>query len=194
MISDLKIRGVDIPCNHICNSAAALLYPHMQLDMVRIGLAMYGMYPTEEIKEKCGLDLKEVMSIRTKISYIKKIERPSFISYGNTYKAEPERSICTLPVGYADGIPRLLSNNFDVLIRNKRCKAVGTVCMDYFMVSCSEMPDYDDEVVLMGSQGDERISVDEIAKRSDTINYEIITRMGQRFSRRYVYDRPEKQV
>jgi alanine racemase len=188
VIDELKNRYVKIPCNHICNSSAALMYPHMHLDMVRIGLALYGLYPSDDIRNKCGVDLKEVMSIKTRISLIKEIKEPSYISYGNTYKAMPGEIICTLPVGYADGIPRLLSNNFDVLIKNKRCKAVGTVCMDYFMVSCDDMPDYDDEVVLIGRQGGESISIDETAFKSDTINYEIITRMGQRFSRSYVYE------
>ena len=180
--------GLDIPYKHICNSAGMLLYPEFHLDMVRTGISMYGLYPSEEVKEKCNLDLKEVMSFKTKISYIKRIEKSSFISYGNTYKADIGEIICTIPLGYADGIPRILSNRLDVLINGKRCRSAGTICMDYLSVSCSEMPDYDDEVVIIGSQGEESITIDEIADKAGTINYEIVTRIGRRIKRKYIYE------
>jgi len=171
---------------HICNSAATLLFPHMHLDIVRPGLSLYGLYPGEYVKNKSNIELRPVMSVKTRIAYIKKITEPSYISYGNTYRAEKGQTICTLPIGYADGIPRTLSGQLEVLINGKRCKSVGTICMDHLMVACEKTPGYEDEVVVMGKQSNDMITADEIAKKAGTINYEIVSGFRQRIRRIYV--------
>jgi alanine racemase len=186
LIERLESQKISIPCKHIASSAAILDLPEMNLDMVRPGIALYGLYPSKEVSRP--LNLKPVMEFKTRIIYLEEVPKGSGLSYGRTYVAPKDIVVGVLPVGYRDGYPRLLSNRAEVLIRGKRARIVGVVCMDYSLVDVSHIKDIElnDEVVLFGTQGREEIEVDEIAEICGTINYEIVCGVGSRTKRVYV--------
>ena len=155
-----------IPIKHCANSAAALEMPATHLDLVRIGIAMYGLWPSEEIK-KDVCELKPAFSLHSHIVYLKTLEAGCEISYGGTYKTSKTTKVATIPVGYGDGYPRTLSNTGYVLIRGKKAPILGKICMDQFMIDVTDIPvKRGDEVVLIGSDGENEITADVIASLS----------------------------
>ncbi len=186
-IRNLEAEGISIPLKHTANSAAILNLPESHLDLVRAGIIIYGLYPYREEKEK-RVNFKPALSLKTKIVHLKEVEPGTAISYGGTYVVNCPSKIATLPLGYADGINRLLSNQGEALIRGKRVKIVGKICMDQLMVDVTEVEAVasGDEAVLIGKQGEEEITSDEIAERLNTINYEIVCAISSRVIRKHL--------
>ena len=174
ILTILEKEGIKIPIKHVGNSAAILDLPHMWLDMVRPGLAIYGLYPSKEVKKT--INLIPAQQFKTKIVFIKELPPGESISYGRTYITKRRMRVASLPVGYADGYNRLLSNQGEVLVRGQRVTIIGRVCMDQCMIDVTNLTQVEigDEVVLWGSQGEEMITVEEIAQKIRTINYEIV--------------------
>ena len=182
LIGDLKKEGINIPLIHAANSMGAVGYKMSHFNMVRPGLIIYGLYP----KQNLGIKLKPVLSLKTKIMFIKKLPKGSGVSYGHEYFTDKDTRIAVLPIGYGDGYPRNLSNKGPVLIRGKRFKIAGRICMDQVMVDIGDFPARSgDEVVLIGSQGKNKITAEELAKLSGTISYEIVCGLGSRIPRVY---------
>jgi alanine racemase len=185
-VGDMRARGIDPGIVHAANSAATILHPETHHDMVRCGIATYGLHPGEA--SKGVVQLVAAMSIKARIAQVKRIGMGEGVSYGFTYHAPAPTTIATLPLGYADGVRRVLSNEMRVLVGGKRCRQVGRVCMDQIMV---ELPRdaraiVGDEAVLVGTQGGETIPMDEQAEAASTINYEIACGYGARLERVYV--------
>lgn len=180
-------RGLS-PIIHAANSAAALDCKDMVYDMVRIGISLYGCYPSDEVSRE--VTLVPALSFHTQISTIKTANAGDKLSYGGTFTAIKQMRVATLPIGYADGFNRLLSNNGDVLIRGKRAPIVGRVCMDQSLVDVTDIEDAQcsDEVVCIGSQGGEQILASEFASSIGTINYEVLCAISKRVPRLY-YER-----
>ena len=187
-IDDLSQAGVEIPLKHIANSAATINFPHMHLDLVRIGISLYGLYPDPQMAIEPRIKLYPAMEIKARLVRVKELPKGAPISYGCTFVTPSRTVIGTVPMGYADGLPRLLSNKGEVLIRGQRCPIVGRVCMDQFMVDVTKVPGatVGDEVVICGRQGQQTIDADEIAHNAGTISYEIVTRMSPRMPRVYI--------
>lgn len=177
-----------IPIKHTACSAAAMLFPESHFDLVRPGISMYGFWSSKETHAAYMLKyhenvenlLKPVLSFKTKVSQIKRVPAGEYIGYGCTFRATRDMEIAVLPVGYYDGYDRLLSNNSYVLIKGKRAPLVGRVCMNIIMVDVSAIENVkpEDVAVLIGNQGDECISANYLASTINTINYEIVTRLG----------------
>jgi len=187
MISLLEDRGIKIPCRHCSNSASIMRYPQLQMDMVRAGIIIYGLYPSGEV-DKSLLDLKPVMSLKSHIVYIKTLKANTPISYGATYVCRRDSRIATVSIGYADGYPRAMSNRGRVLINNNSYPIVGRICMDQLMVDITDAANeikQGDEVILIGSQGAESISVEEVADQCGSFNYEFICNINRRVPRVY---------
>lgn len=172
---------------HACNSAGVLRYKEAHYDLVRCGISMYGYYPSNEM-EYHKPKLLPALQWETKIAHIKYIESGDSVSYGRKYTAQKRVKVATLPVGYADGYNRLLSNNAEVLVRGYRAPVIGRICMDQMMVDVSDIPGVElgDQVVLIGEQGNESIYADELAEKCNTISYEILTSISDRVPRIYV--------
>ena len=186
----LKELGVKIPIRHCSNSAGiveSLESNHM--DMVRAGIAIYGMYPSDEVDHN-SVKLTPAMEIKSCITYIKEIEAGTAVSYGGTFVADHTMKVATIPVGYGDGYVRSLSGKGDVLIHGKRAAILGRICMDQFMVDVTDIPDVqeDDEVTLLGSDGAECITKEELAEKSGGFHYEMICDIGKRIPRVYLKD------
>lgn len=172
---------------HCANSAAGLRFKDVLFNMVRFGISMYGLSPSEEIRDELPFKLEEAMSLHTKLAHVKHIQKGESVSYGATYTANQDTWIGTVPVGYADGWIRKLAGT-EVLVGGKRRKIAGRVCMDQFMVDLKKDIPAGEPVVLIGTQGEDKISVDEIAKRLETINYEVTCSVGHRVPRVYIED------
>ena len=170
---------------HAANTAATVLFPETHFDMVRIGIGLYGLHPSPFTEGR--ISLEPALSWRTRIAYLKEVEKGEGISYGHTFKTKEKSLIATLPLGYADGFRRVLSNQGEVLVRGKRCPVVGTVCMDQFLVDVTEVGNVSigEEVVLIGKQGGEEITATEVAEKLGTINYEVVCSIGKRVPRIY---------
>ncbi len=183
VVEQLRSASVLPALVHLANSAATITLPEAYFDMVRPGLILYGVYPSAEMREQ--ITLKPVLSWQTKILQLKKVPSGASISYGQTFITERESLIATLPLGYADGYPRLLSNRGEALVRGERAPIAGRVCMDLTMVDVTDIRNVrqGDEVVLLGRQGGAEITADEIAAWSNTISYEILTSIGTRVPR-----------
>ncbi|ERT61655.1 MULTISPECIES: alanine racemase [Megasphaera] len=183
----LREEGVAVNVRHCCSSAATMELPDMRCDMVRPGIVQYGYDPSDEVRIG-ALDIKPVMSLHCCISHIKIIEAGDTVSYGRHFTAQGPTKIATLPIGYADGYPRLLSNKTDVIVHGKRVPQVGNICMDQCMIDVSSIPDVQigDEVVLFGSQGEAAITIEEIAAKVGTIVHEITCNINRRVPRVYV--------
>lgn len=186
LITKLQFKGVEIPLKHLANSMAVVGFKDSYFNLVRPGLAIYGLHPKEELLGK--IDLKPALSFKTKIVYFKEVGQGRSISYGRTYTTTKKTTIATLPVGYGDGYNRLLSNRGRVLIRGKFCPVVGVVCMDQTMVDAGNLKNLkvEDEVVLIGSQKDKAIRVEEIAGLCHTIPYEVVCWISPRVPRVYI--------
>jgi len=178
--------GTDIPLKHMANSAAILNLPESYFDLIRPGLLIYGLYPSLAMKK--SLNLRPALTLKTKIVYLKKTPSGRTISYGRTYVTGRETVIATLPVGYGDGYSRSLSNKGEVLVRGKRAPVRGRICMDQTMVEVGHIPGVKvgDEVILIGNQNEERITVEEIAEWIGTVPHEIVSRLGKRVGRVYI--------
>lgn len=183
----LRERGLEIPIKHAANSAAIMDFDNMMFNMVRPGIILYGTYPSEEV-DKDNLSIKPAMSVKTHVSYVKEVNEGDYISYGRKYQAVGKRIIATIPVGYADGFIRAYSNGGKVLIKGEYAPIVGRICMDQFMVDVTDIKDVqiNDEVVLIGKQGNKEITVDFIASILDTINYEVFCTLSKRVPRQYI--------
>ena len=175
-----------MPLKHVSNSAALMELADMNLNLVRAGISIYGIYPSAEVSRD-SMKLTPAMSIHRRIVYIKEIETGTEISYGGTFTAPHPMRIATIPVGYGDGYPRMLSNKGYVLIHGKRAKILGRICMDQFMVDVTDIPQAKelDEVILVGRQGDEEITVDELGDLCGRFSYEFICDIGKRVPRIY---------
>ena len=185
VLEKLEGEGIDIPLRHAANSAGVLNFPESYFNMVRPGLALYGIYPSEYVSR--SLDLHPVMSLKSKVTYLKRVKKGATISYGKTYVTDKDTTIAILPIGYEDGYNRLLSNKGEVIIKSKRVRIAGRVCMDQTILDVGEVPDVKvgDEVVLIGKQGKEKVSVEEIAKRVNTVPHEVVCRIAERVPRIY---------
>ena len=183
----LEERGLHIPVKHAANSAAIMDFDNMMFNMVRPGIILYGAYPSDEVKKE-NLSLSPAMSIKTHVSYVKDVNEGDSISYGRKYTAPSKRRIATIPVGYADGFIRAYSKGGKVLVRGEYAPIVGRICMDQFMVDVTYIDgvEVNDEVVLMGKQGDKEITADFIASVLDTINYEVFCTLSKRVPRQYI--------
>ena len=186
----LEELGVQIPIRHCSNSAGiveSLESNHM--DMVRAGIAIYGMYPSDEVDHN-SVKLTPAMEIKSCITYIKEIGAGTAVSYGGTFVADHTMKVATIPVGYGDGYVRSLSGKGDVLIRGKRAAILGRICMDQFMVDVTDIPDVqeDDEVTLLGKDGSECITMEELAEKSGGFHYEMVCDIGKRIPRVYLKD------
>ena len=183
---ELAERGLTIPIKHICNSAGIMMYPEYHLDMVRPGVILYGMYPSDEV-DKTKLDLKYVMSLKSIITYVKEIESGRGVSYGKEYIADGVARIATVPIGYADGYSRLLASNAKIAVGEKLFPIAGRICMDQCMidVSCVNNIKRGDEALIFG---DGAVTVDDIAAWLGTINYEVTCMLGHRVPRVYKHD------
>lgn len=180
---ELSLR---IPLKHCANSAAIMELPETGLDLVRAGIALYGLWPSEEMNRE-KMTLHPVFSLYSHIVYVKTIRAGTPVSYGGTYVAKEERRIATIPVGYGDGYPRGLSGKGTVLIRGKRALILGRVCMDQFMVDVTDIPDVTegDLVTLIGTDGGEQITMEELGNLSGRFNYELACDLGSRIPRIY---------
>ncbi len=183
----LEDNGIEIPVKHVCNSAGVIDISEGDLDMVRFGITTYGMYPTDDVtKERCPV--KPAMEIKTHISMIKTLSAGTGIGYSSTFVCEKDRRIATLPVGYGDGFPRGLSNLGRVLINGTSAPIRGRICMDQCMVDVTDIPEakVGDEVTLMGRDGDEFISAEEIgATVGNSFHYEVVCDISKRVPRVY---------
>lgn len=181
--------GRRIPVRHCSNSAGILTLPEANLSLVRAGITLYGLSPSEEVPKDL-LSLRPVLSLISHLVYVKEIEAGTPVSYGGTYTARERMRIATIPVGYGDGYPRSLSNRGYVLIRGKRAPIVGRVCMDQFMVDVSAIPEVleGDEVVLIGRDGKAEITMEDLGALSGRFNYELACDLGRRIPRVYLRD------
>lgn len=185
VVDDLRAAGHAPRLLHAANSAATILYPETHLDLVRTGIAMYGLEPAPGVGS--GWGLRPALTWRSAVASVRRLPAGERVSYGHRYRLESDANMATVPVGYADGYPRLLSSRADVLIRGQRCRVAGSVTMDQLIVDCGDLPVAPgDEVVLIGSQGKQTVSAEELANLSDTIGYEIVAGIGPRVPR--VYD------
>lgn len=185
IINSLESKKLHIPLKHCCNSGGMINFPDMHLDMVRAGIILYGLYPSEEIAQK--ISLKPSMSLKTVISQIKIIPKGTSVSYGRTFVADKEIKIASVAIGYADGYSIKFSNNSEMIVRGKRSKVLGRVCMDQLMLDVSDVDGVreGDVVTVFGGDDENYISVDELAKNIGTINYEIVCLIGKRVPRVY---------
>ncbi|WP_172251976.1 alanine racemase [Saccharibacillus deserti] len=188
-VDTLAQEGIEIPLIHTGNSAAAIDTPGFSPKMVRIGISLYGIYPSCEVNHN-AVSLRPVLTLKTRAVFLKTLRHPMGISYGSLYTAEAGERIATLPLGYADGYSRMLGGKAEVLIRGRRAPVTGTICMDQCMVSLKSFADAEDiqegeEVVLLGSQSGEMITADEIAAKLGTIPYEVLCMLAHRIPRIY---------
>lgn len=193
MISMLEERGIRIPVKHCSNSAGIVELKEANMDMVRAGITLYGLWPSEEVRRDI-IDLKPALSLITHVAYVKDLEAGRAISYGGTYVTKRPSRIATIPVGYADGYARGLSNKGAVLIHGKRAPICGRVCMDQFMVDVTDIPEAreNDRVVLLGRDGDEVITAEQLGELSGRFNYELVCDLSMRVPR--VFTRENKIV
>lgn len=186
VLEKLAEEKIDIPLKHAANSAGVLDFPEGYFNMVRPGLALYGIYPSEYVSR--SLDLHPVMSLKSRVIYLKRVSKGATISYGKTYITDKNTTIAILPIGYQDGYNRLLSNKGEVIIRGERVRIAGKVCMDQTIIDVGEIPDIKvgNEVVLIGKQGNEKISIEQIARKVNTVPHEVVCRIAERIPRIYL--------
>ncbi len=189
-VSKLEEKGMNIPVKHACASAGIIDIPEGDQDMVRFGITMYGMYPSDHVtKEK--MPIRPAMELKSEVSFIKTLEAGSGIGYSGTYVTDKREIIATIPVGYGDGYPRALSNKGWVLIQGKKAPIRGRICMDQFMVDITDIPGVKegDVVTLMGRDGDEVITAETIGELTETsFHYEVVCNVAKRVPRVYTRD------
>lgn len=181
----LRTEGLLPPLVHLSNSAAAMRYPDRSFQAVRLGIALYGLPPVEAFDKALGFPLRPVLTLKSTIVQIRTLAQGETVGYQRLYEAPSERRIATIPIGYGDGVSRRLSQTGEVIIRGMRAKIVGTVTMDAIMVDVTPLPEValGDEVVLIGAQGEEAISVLEVARWLKTSHYEVTTALAHRLPR-----------
>lgn len=183
--TELEKKGLKIPLKHVSNSAAIIDLPEFNYDMVRAGIMLYGLYPSNHINRDI-VDLKEVMCLKTKIAQIKNLNAGSSISYGLNFTVQRNSKIAILPIGYADGYSRTLSNQSHVIINDKKAPIVGNICMDQCIIDVTDIDiNREDDVILFGGN-DNGITIDSIAKLLQTINYEVVCMVKKRVPRVYI--------
>lgn len=183
---EMENRDIQIPMKHMANSAAIIDMPETHLDMVRAGIMMYGLYPSNEVNHGT-FKLKRVMSLKTRIAHVKEIEEGTGVSYGLTFRASKKMKIATLPIGYADGYSRLLGEKAEVMVRGHKCPVVGRICMDQCMVDVTGLSVHrGEEVTLYATEDEYGDTVDDVARKLDTINYEITCMVSRRVPRLYI--------
>ncbi|HOE16140.1 MAG TPA: alanine racemase [Syntrophorhabdaceae bacterium] len=182
----LQKEGIALKIAHMANSGAITNYPEGYFDMIRVGISLYGSHPAKELSTK--LPVRQVMRFVSKVALIREFPPGSPLSYGRTFTTSGRTRVAYIPVGYADGYPRALSNKGSVLIKGKRCNIVGRICMDWFLVDITDIGNAatGDEVVLLGHDGTSTITADEIAECAGTIPYEILCKISKRVARVYV--------
>jgi len=194
-LDGFKKTGNSLPLVHCANSSAILQYPQTWKDMIRPGLALYGALPASNLTSKLndliptyGNNLTPIMEWKSKIILLKNVSKGTSLGYGRQFIAQRDSLIATIPVGYADGLPRILSNKMEIIIRGKKAPQVGAICMDFCLIDVSEIPEVkeEDEAVIIGKQGDIMISVEEISILAQTIPYEILCSVGKRVPRVYI--------
>ncbi|MCJ7611407.1 MAG: alanine racemase [Candidatus Aminicenantes bacterium] len=191
-LSSLEKRGISIPVKHMSCTAATILFPRTHFDMARVGIGLYGLWPSKETYVSClhlhlkPLKLKPVLSWKTRVAQVKSVAKGSFVGYGCTYRTTRPSRLAVLPVGYSDGYGRSLSNAGHVLIRGRRAPVRGRVAMDFIIVDVSDIPGVrlEDEATLLGRDGRETISAEQLASLAGTISYEILARINPLIPRR----------
>ena len=185
VLYELSSRGVEFEIRHCCNSAAMLHYPDMQMDVVRLGLILYGLYPDGWLKEL--IDVRPAMELKTVISEVKDVGGDVGVSYGRTFITGGDTKLATVPLGYADGYSRKLSGQADMLVNGRRARVAGRVCMDQCVIDVSNAPDVSEgqTVTLFGADGKDEIQVEELTDMLGTINYEFVCIIGKRVPRIY---------
>lgn len=196
LVGTLKEKGVDtdkIIC-HCSNSAAIMDYPQAHIDMVRAGIILYGLAPSGKLKGQ--LDLKPAMEIKSVVAHIKYIEKGTDVSYGRTFTADKRMKIATVPIGYADGYIRNLAKDAFMIVNGKKAKVVGRICMDQCMIDVTDIDNIEvgDVVTVIGKDGGEEISTDDVAAWTGTINYEVVCLVGKRVPRVYIKDNEVTKV
>ena len=188
VVAALRTTGIAIPLIHTANSAATMRLPETHFDAVRIGIAMYGLDPSDEWPPV--FEIRPALVLKSRVCRVRQLPAGAGISYGRTYVTPAPATVALIPIGYGDGYHRSLSNRGSVLIRGQRAPIRGRVCMDKFVVDVSHIPGVaqDDEVVIVGRQGTERISAEEVARLAGTINYEVTTSLLPRVARTYLHE------
>lgn len=188
IVERLEEKGIYFKIHHVCNSAAIMSYPEYHLDMVRLGISLYGHYPSEDV-DKSILDLKPAMTLKSQLTNVKIVHEGAGISYGHTYHSTEDEYIGTIPIGYADGFTRLLSGKANVMINEKLCPIVGRICMDQSMVRVDKDAKIGDEVIIFGPK--KGIEFEQLASKLGTINYELLCMVQRRIPRVYFIDGKE---
>jgi alanine racemase len=190
VLSALRAHGLEFQVRHAANSAAVIQMPESHLDLVRPGIAIYGLRPSDEV-DLSRVSLQPAMALKTRIIHLKAVPAGCCISYGMTYRTPSPTTIATIPAGYADGYRRRFSSRGRMLVHGRRVPVLGRVCMDLTMLDVGAIPDarIEDEVVIFGKQGDEFISADDLAGELETINYEIVCDVSARVPRIYLGSR-----
>lgn len=194
-VAALRDAGLETGLVHCDNTPGTVLHPEIHYDMSRVGIGLYGLHPADSTRGK--IDLAPVMSVRGRITRVVKPEVGTPVGYGATYRVpKPSIQIATVPIGYADGLARVLSNKMSVLVNGERCRQVGRICMDQFMFAVdvngaraykpTKPVSYGDVVTIVGRDGDEEITMDQMAAQRDTINYEVACDFGLRLQKIYV--------
>lgn len=186
VIDDLRRHGWEIPLKHMANSGAIMNLPESYFDLVRAGIILYGLYPSDHVPSG-RLPLRPALTLKARVTQVKRVPPGTGISYGQVYHTLKDTTIITLPIGYADGWTRLLTGKARVLLKGKSFPLVGRICMDQCMADVGDTPvEVGEEVVLIGRQGEEEITVDEVAALLGTINYEIVCMLSDRVPRIYL--------
>ncbi len=187
-VEALKAVGLLPEKVHLANSAGIMEFPESHFNMVRPGIILYGLYPSNEIDRGKAL-LKPALALKTRVSFVKRLPAGSGISYGQKYHTQKESTIATIPVGYADGWSRILTNKAEAIVNGKKYPIVGSICMDQCMIDLGDdTVEIGEEVVLIGESGGEKISADSLAEKLGTINYEVICMLSNRLPRVYLED------
>ena len=188
IVNALEENGLNIPIKHVSNSAAIIDMPELNMDMVRAGIMLYGLYPSKNVNQN-NVNLKEVMCLKAKISQVKEIPKGTGVSYGLKYKCTKNSKVATLPIGYADGFTRMLSGKASAMLQNKKVPIIGNICMDQCIIDISGLDaKIDDEVVLFGGNDKNGISITSVSELLNTINYEIVCMVDKRVPRVYIKD------
>lgn len=196
MTGAMEEAGVTFSLKHCANSAGIIELPEEKFDLVRAGIISFGMWPSDEVK-KDALHLKPILSLKSHVVYVKEVAPGTTVSYGCTWTANEKRKIATIPVGYGDGYPRSLSNKGYVLIKGRRAPIVGRVCMDQLMADVTDIPEeikIGDRVTLIGQDGEESITAEELGNLSGRFNYELMCDLGNRIPRIYYQNGKIKEI
>lgn len=186
-VKKLELIGINIPVKHASNSAAIIDMPNTYLDAVRAGIILYGYYPSSEVKKE-NLSIRPALTLKAKIAHVKELESGMYISYNRTYKTSRKSKIATIPIGYADGYIRALKHDAKVIVNGKFAPIVGNICMDQFMIDVTDIDNVNvgDEVILLGESNGVKFNADDIAKCTNSINYEVLCLLKNRVPRAYI--------